>query len=176
MGLSFLRLNLHGLYITALITVIITISPSEAACCQDNNNHCGATLSSLCESSNLLPNSLYICEEGGDPSLIRICPDGCQAHVGGNDICKRVPVDNKTASQLLSDTELKHGQSLFSPDKKTKLLMQMNGDLVVVPFKKNLGDLLCRRAEEFLTGNVSVVDWNQLTSTAARIGQIVRKR
>ncbi|OQV11619.1 hypothetical protein BV898_14117 [Hypsibius exemplaris] len=131
MGLPILRPYLHGLYITALITVIITISPSEAACCQDSNNHCGAALSSLCQSSNLLPNSLYICKKGGDPSLIHICLDGCQTRVGGNDICKHVPVDNKTTSQLLSDTALKRGQSLFSPDKKTKLSMQMNGDLVV---------------------------------------------
>ncbi|OQV11607.1 hypothetical protein BV898_14105 [Hypsibius exemplaris] len=127
MGLPFLRPYLRGLYITALITVIITISPSEAACCQDNNNHCGAALSSLCQSSYLLPDSLYICKEGGDPRLIRICLDGCQTRVGGNDICKHVP----TASQLLFDTALKRGQSLFSPDKKTKLSMQMNGDLVV---------------------------------------------
>ncbi|OWA54184.1 hypothetical protein BV898_18598 [Hypsibius exemplaris] len=36
-----------------------------------------------------------------------------------------------TASQLLSGTALKREQSLLSPDKKTKLSMQMNGDLVV---------------------------------------------
>ncbi|OQV11587.1 hypothetical protein BV898_14086 [Hypsibius exemplaris] len=36
-----------------------------------------------------------------------------------------------TASQLLSGTALQRGQSLFSPDKKTNLSMQMNGDLVV---------------------------------------------
>ncbi|OWA54338.1 hypothetical protein BV898_18746 [Hypsibius exemplaris] len=109
----------------------ISNGPSEAACCQDNNNYRGAALSPLCESSNLLPDSLYICEEGGDPSLIHICSDGCQTSVRGNDIWKHVPVDNKTASQLLSETALKRGQSLFSPDKKTKLSMQMNGDLVV---------------------------------------------
>ncbi|OQV13526.1 hypothetical protein BV898_12272 [Hypsibius exemplaris] len=131
MGLPFLRPYLHGLYITALVAVIIPISPSEAACCQDNNNHCGAALSSLCQSSNLLPDSLYICKEGGDPSLIRKCLDGCQTRVGGDDICKQVPVDNKTASELLPDTALQRGQSLFSPDKKTKLSMHMNGDLVV---------------------------------------------
>ncbi|OWA51417.1 hypothetical protein BV898_15900 [Hypsibius exemplaris] len=127
MGFPFLCPYLRGLDITALITVLITISPSEAACCQDSNNHCGAALSSLCLSSNLLPDSLYNCEEGGNPSEIRKCLDGCQTRVGGNDICKHVP----TASQLLSDTALKRGQSLFSPDKKTKLSMQMNGDLVM---------------------------------------------
>ncbi|OQV24165.1 putative Zinc metalloproteinase nas-39 [Hypsibius exemplaris] len=73
------------------------------------------SLSSLCQSSNLLSDALYICEEGGDPSLIRKCLNGCETRVEGNDICKHDPVDSKKASQLLSGTALQRGQSLLSP-------------------------------------------------------------
>ncbi|OQV11617.1 putative Zinc metalloproteinase nas-38 [Hypsibius exemplaris] len=111
----------------AIIWILCWNSPKlvESACCEDTENHCGAALPSVCNFTDIAPDSLYSCDLESDPGLVRKCSNGCRIRADVNDVC----IDSSSASRILPETGLRKGQTLFSPDKKSKLSMKSNGDL-----------------------------------------------
>ncbi|OWA54216.1 hypothetical protein BV898_18627 [Hypsibius exemplaris] len=80
------------------------------------------------------PDSLYFCQSGDDPVLIRACSKGeCREMEGGNDVCrsKSDPVGPTERDSIKSEGSLPKGRIVWSNNNLTKLLLQEDGNLVV---------------------------------------------
>ncbi|OWA53864.1 hypothetical protein BV898_18284 [Hypsibius exemplaris] len=104
-----------------------------AGCCQSDFSTCGSRHAS-CLTGSYAPDSLYFCQSGDDPVLIRACSKGeCREMEGGNDVCrsKSESVGPTERDSIKSEGSLPKGRIVWSNNNLTKLLLQEDGNLVV---------------------------------------------
>ncbi|OQV18143.1 hypothetical protein BV898_07731 [Hypsibius exemplaris] len=106
---------------------------ASAGCCQSDFSTCGSPHAS-CLTGSYAPDSLYFCQSGDEPVLIRACSKGeCREIEGGNDVCrsKSELVGPTELDSIESEGSMPRGRIVWSNNNLTKLLLQEDGNLVL---------------------------------------------